>query len=98
MFQVEGNEVEWTLGFALAEVDFRPHHDKPLIPTTVRITWKYLLYGALKGIVAPFVSVYYLIKSSLQTAEEYAIYAMNKGRGTTEVLLNLLSSVRLKLF
>lgn len=48
VFQVEGSEVEWTLGFALAEVDFVPHHDKMHIMASN--SFRFILAGKTKGL------------------------------------------------
>ncbi len=55
--------MEWTYGFALAEIDFRPHHDqKPLIPWVTR--WKVQLLEKLQDIfISPIQNVIAFVTS-----------------------------------
>ncbi len=59
---MEGNEVEWTLGFALAEIDFRPHHVK--IPVMTKNSFRYMISGKAQEIMFPLKFLGSLIKLS----------------------------------
>lgn len=61
--EVDGSEVEWTLGFALAEIDYRPHHMVQGMNNAL-----HYVYEAIQGLSAPFLSMY---KATTQQGAKY---------------------------
>jgi hypothetical protein len=70
--------VEWTLGFALAEIDFRPHHDKVIIPATEYHSWHYLFCAILKAILAPVLLYVNFFMSNMISFQEHVTYFVAK--------------------
>jgi hypothetical protein len=68
---VEGSEVEWTLGFALAEIDFRPHREK--IVFVDHKTWKYFFNATIREMFAPVKLFLWIMRSSFLLAHSVAI-------------------------
>lgn len=70
--QVAGSEVEWTLGFALAEVDFRPFREQ-IAQVVDSKTWKYFAMATLREMFAPVKLLLTIMHSSWQLARRLVL-------------------------
>lgn len=70
LLQIEGSEVEWTLGYALAEIDFRPHHDK--VPVVYRNSWTYIIAGKANEMLAPLRLLVVVLRFSAMAVKSYS--------------------------
>lgn len=71
--------MEWTLGFALAEIDFRPHREK--LPTSSSSSssfgsatdspWKYYVHTVLREMLAPVKLVLHLLHATLGVLQQF---------------------------